>query len=347
MRKVLIACTLLLGTASGLTAQQREQHINQIFSSAGITLIKCTGTTATNVTMFCGQTRLSDSLVRQSWDLYADWTAKVSHPAKHLTAWKLSDTGKSYSAAFRFDDGDFYVVTTSIGSSDNFVIASWSGSTQQTSPSTTSATQSSGSSSQAKKPQSKCDPKVNNIATVDGHGWAYGSWVEPASFPTPSKEYKLGGPFEDYSIVCPSHRADFKSSTGEYTFKGSSFNDIILYSGLSYFDNVSSVDFYEKSEGVDELTFVGITYNKSTSKFELTARNSSIFTDLPIGYRVDGGALKALYFEGKVYPIDLPSNAKVLEIYASPSKLTGWQYLKVDFTNNSVTLKRNYPFPTN
>ncbi|WP_155864624.1 hypothetical protein [Deinococcus ficus] len=348
MRKILIACTLLLGTASGLSQQQREQHINQVFSAAGISLINCPSSSTPNITMFCGQTSMSDTLVRQSWDLYSDWSSKVTNTAKHKTAWSLSDTGKAYSATFSLSDGDFYVVTTSSGSAPSFVIVSWLNISQQASTSSSSVTQSSSqASSQTDKPKSKCDPRVTRTASVSGTSWVHGSWLEPAVFPKPSQEFKLGGPSQDYSIVCPTFRADFSNSTGEYTFKGSSFNDIVLYSGVSYYDNVTSIDFYDSSESGDDLRLVGLTYNKRTKKFELSTENPSAFINLPIGYRVNNGTLKPLYFEGKIYPIDLPADAKILEVYASPSKNTGWQYLKIDFSNNSVTLKRSYPFPSN
>lgn len=198
---------------------------------------------------------------------------------------------------------------------------------------------------QTAKARSQCDVGATKVASIQGSYWVYARWTQAAEFPNPSKEMKAGGSGKDYNANCPTYKIDFSLANGEYVFTGNSFNDIVNYSGLSLYDYVSSIDFYDNS-GEGGVKTVGVTYNKSKSSFVIVTEKDDSFVNLPIGYRVDGGSLKPLYFEGKTYSIDLPNGAKMLEIYASSGAYTAWQYMKVDLGNNVLTLKHTYPFPS-
>lgn len=110
MKKLITLTALtLLGTAAAITVPQRTQHVNQVVSAAGFTLIDCPSAykDVTGYNVVCVRSSLPNNLFQQAWDLYADWSSKVTLTAKHVTAWKSS--GSNVSAGFEVN-GDRYVV---------------------------------------------------------------------------------------------------------------------------------------------------------------------------------------------------------------------------------------------
>lgn len=344
MKRMILATALLTaGVAEGLTATQREQHVNQVFSAAGIRMIDCPSIASASMTRYCGYYQYSDDLLMRSWDLYSNWSSKVSVVANHATAWKLSDTGKSYSAVFEAKDGDEYLVTVSAGSSDTPVIVTWlSGGSQMNTPSGSSST---ASGSSVPSISSECDPGAVKVASIQGSGWVYSEWVQPAAFPNPSVKKSNGGAGKSISISCNNFKLNYNTSTGEYIFSGKSFDDMVNHSGISRYKQLSSIDLLDNSMSGDLATF-GITFDPSIKKLKALGEKNEIFNGVSIGYRIDGGTLMPLFFEGKNYDLAIPDNAGTVEIYAMPSKHTAWQYFKLNMKSGELVLKASNPFPS-
>lgn len=111
MKKLITLTALtLLSTAAALTTQQRSQHVNQVASAAGFTLITCPSEydKVSGYNLTCLRSNFSNSLFQQTWDLYSDWNSKVTFTAKHVSAWKAN--GSNVAAGFEISNDRYIVV---------------------------------------------------------------------------------------------------------------------------------------------------------------------------------------------------------------------------------------------
>ncbi|WP_295821126.1 hypothetical protein [uncultured Deinococcus sp.] len=131
----LTACVIATTGVSITSVQQT--HFNQVLSQMGATVVTCP-TVVTNVDV-CATYTGSPDLAMKSWDLYANWTSKVSTTAEHSAPWKQGGTSNDiYSAAFRLNDGSIYAVSLGlINGKTNILIAT--SSTQASAPAPTSS----------------------------------------------------------------------------------------------------------------------------------------------------------------------------------------------------------------
>ena len=346
MKRILMPLALLLcGLASALTSTQREQHIDQIFRAAGFVAVPCRDS-AIVADLYCARTQRNDLDIQRSWDLYADWDSKVTATATLRIPWKLNASASSYSGVFGTADGDAYVVTSTIGNSDNFIAVSWINVPPPViiAPVISAAVINANASSSTSYPASECAPGALRVVSSDGTGWIAAEWKQPASFPTPSRTMKVGGFNQDYFRVCPTFEAKYDHLTGEYVFRGQEFQNLIDHSGISRYNGASSIDLMDK-KGSGQLVTLGIMYNKTSQSFQFKAENATNFAEATLGYRVNSGTLQPLYFEKELSDLILPASTRTLEIYAMPGQSTAWQYLKLDLQTNTLTLKRNFTFP--
>lgn len=92
---------------------------------------------------------------------------------------------------------------------------------------------------------------------------------------------------------------------------------------------------------------------KDNSVSNLKADNDyiaeSTFRDSVIGYKLNNGALKPYYYDGKVIPFTIPPETSTLDFYAKKGDTVndGWDRILFNFKDNSITLWYNYPFPQN
>lgn len=136
--RFLAALTACVIATTGLSITPTQQtHFNQVLSQMGATVFTCP-TAATSVDV-CATYTGSPDLAMKSWDLYSNWTSKVSTTAEHSAPWKQGGTSNDiYSAAFRLNDGSIYAVSLGlINGKTNILIAT--SSTQAAAPAPTSS----------------------------------------------------------------------------------------------------------------------------------------------------------------------------------------------------------------
>lgn len=349
MKRLLVSAALLLSsTASALTTAQREQHFKEVFAAAGIPQIPCPASATVAVRM-CGQVPFSGSLVRDSWDVYAADRASVTVQAIHDSPWALSADGSVYSARFATLDDDTYAVAMPANTSGTFVVATWAGGKPATgavaaAPAKAPAAPPGKAPMDLSRPKAECDPGAIHVNNIGGRGWVSATWYQDAVFPTPAQEFTRGQEDKFYNQTCPNFQVTFDPGKGEYVFRGKSFEDVLNYGGLGLYPNSSSISLIDESSFL-QIANIGVTYDRSAGTFRTVGQNTSDFGLTAMGYRVDGGALQPLFFQGKIYDMVVPVGAKMLEVYAQPGQYTGWQYVKVDIAASTLTAERTYPFP--
>lgn len=349
MKLSLVLAALLLGSsASALSTAQREQHLREIFAAASISAVPCPPP-ATTSERLCGQIMLSDALIERSWEVYSAYPEKVSVTARQNSGWDLNREGTAYTSRFTTSDDDTYVVSVTRGLfGTNSVTATWSKAAAAAKPATAPVAAAPAAPASPvpdlSRPKAECDPGALSVNNISGTSWVSATWYQDAVFPTPAQRFTRGVSDGDYTQSCPNFDAAFDSRKGEFTFRGKTFDDVLNYGGLGRYTNSPSISLIDHS-GFLQIAQIGLTYDRSTKTFKTVGDNTADFNLTAMGYRVDGGALMPLYFQGKISAMVVPAGANVLEVYAQPSQYTGWQYLKVDIAAGALTAQRTYPFP--
>lgn len=174
----------------------------------------------------------------------------------------------------------------------------------------------------------------------------------PAKFPNPEQKKYITEP---YTIKCKNFTATadsttfkmtgniyttikqvsapFKENEGEYDAIPGKM--VLVYEGDFVYPNLQQ-DWYQ-----DRVFF---TLHKNQLKFEMEGSGTLIKDDV-VGYRVNKGAIKPIWFTGNLTNTVTFKSTDLLEIFVK-GEHRGLDYLALDFKNNTLTIKVGVPFPS-
>lgn len=184
-------------------------------------------------------------------------------------------------------------------------------------------------------------------------------WKNPAVFPNPPTEGRVGRDGQPYSVKCLNIAVSDNGDVVEVRAKDyQSLIDVIpTYSRELNFYGQGSYRYPNIREG---FSFSGYSFN--LVNFELKSsiytlkegmdlsKNISTILGVPsqtvLAYKVDGGELKPLIYDRKVskYLSDF-KNANVIDIYQKLDKPMVMERLTIDKLNGTIRMYRTNPFP--
>lgn len=174
----------------------------------------------------------------------------------------------------------------------------------------------------------------------------------PAKFPNPAKSKSVLGP---YTLKCKG----FTATADKTTFK--------LMGNIYTTLNLLEAPFREGEDGYDAipgkmvLVFDGdyvypnlredwyqsrvfFTLQKNQLKFEQEGTAEPIQDDI-IGYRINKGSLKPIWFEGGLTETVTFKNTDLVELFVK-GEHRGLDYLALDFKTSTLIIKLGVPFPS-
>lgn len=220
-------------------------------------------------------------------------------------------------------------------------------------------------------PATKDEPPVCDNLTVFMTSSRFGlevkaSWKVEGNFPNPSKVVNVGdshGSSSPFSIECPDVSIDYDGN--RLRMQGDNLKSVTdrIYTSVT----TGGIDFFRstwyeyphlrmglKSDyyGLNLKTlriYNGISQLKDRNSFESRHPSKSHYK-VVIGYKVDGGALKPLVYEGKVRSyVKEFSKAQTIDIFhknpEALSKGKGVERLFIDKNNGVLEVYKNYDFP--
>lgn len=121
---LLLAVALSLSTqALALTSSQRDTHFSEMLSGIGATVKSCQPPPQTGYGLVCANVSGSLNSLARLWDLYIDWTSKVTHTARHSSPWRSENN--LLTATFATADGDTYIVVAGQSASSLNLLVGW------------------------------------------------------------------------------------------------------------------------------------------------------------------------------------------------------------------------------
>ncbi|GGJ59409.1 hypothetical protein [Deinococcus roseus] len=173
----------------------------------------------------------------------------------------------------------------------------------------------------------------------------------PAKFPNPAQQKYISAP---YTIKCKTFTATadkttfkitgniyttlqqlvapFKEDEGEYDAVPGKM--VLVYDGDFVYPALRE-DWYQ-----DRVFF---TLHKNQLQFEMEGSGELIKDDV-IGYRINKGLLKPIWFEGELTKTVTFKSTDLVEVFVK-GEHRGLDYLSLDFKTNTVQIKLGVPFP--
>lgn len=211
-------------------------------------------------------------------------------------------------------------------------------------------------SAMAQHPQPNCENVQLVLRTQQEDNFNIkATWKTKSDFPNAPETITVGDTFPktsndpSFNINCPNFKATYDGNVLEA--KSSSYEEVLehinellgqtirLYSYTSYvYPNI-------------KVRSVTDTYNFSLKNLELKKPSLYFTDDIVIGYKVDGGKLKPLLYNGEVggYKPDF-QNANTIDIYHKNPKAQSEgkeiQRIFIDKNNGVLKIYKKYDFPS-
>lgn len=191
-----------------------------------------------------------------------------------------------------------------------------------------------------------------------------GSYKEEVQFPNPPKTVYLGGgelnEMQTFKIECPALSASYDGNV--ITLKSNDYmsiwkrvgvvSGIPFYSAFGYKYPSIKVDPWSASLNFDPITFQVFTNSERTYVIEEQKTSAfSSYKDVVIGYKVDGGTLQPLLYDGKLQDNyqDVLRKANVIQLFYKSSasyRKPNYESIYINKPNGLIKIYREHPFPS-
>lgn len=163
-------------------------------------------------------------------------------------------------------------------------------------------------------------------------------WVKPAKFPTPSETLEITG---DFKITCP----DFTltQSPDGITMSGKDFKALSMHMKSGFLIGQHR-GIPENNPAAKPTIGTYFAYFKADASLEFTSVLFGVKFPFVAGYKINGGPITPLVFEGKMYPLPY-QRGDTIEIFSVAGPNTLLEYVKIDTKAISIEARVKHPFP--